>query len=203
MIKTEDITKLSLREIGAKIGVMHPQSVKYHLSHLIGAGFVAHKTGSKALKIASRIEKSGIVNIPILGDTNYTREDFVSMANTTANLRVASSILSKEVLKNINRVYAIKVFGNLMNRANIADKTIEDGDYVLIDFTAKNPKSGEIVLSVTQGFGAIRKYLKDGLGQILLITQSTQDYPPIYLDDRIEHYVLGQVLQVIKKPVLS
>jgi predicted ArsR family transcriptional regulator len=37
--KTEDLTKLSYREIGKKLGIEYPQVVKYHIEQLTKKGF--------------------------------------------------------------------------------------------------------------------------------------------------------------------
>ncbi|KKT84600.1 MAG: hypothetical protein UW82_C0016G0009 [candidate division WWE3 bacterium GW2011_GWC2_44_9] len=186
LIQIEDITGKSLREIGKRIGIAHPQSVKYHLRRLVDAGFIT----TKSMAVRPKIDQNGIVTIPVLDELNIAGQDATSIKSIKTNLRVAKTILNDKVVTNLKCVYAVRAFGNFMNRGNIDGINIEDGDYVLI-------------ISSTEGYAAVRKYLKDGLGQVVLITESTQDYPPIYLDDHMTHCVLGKALQVIKKPMFG
>ncbi len=199
LIQTEDITGKSLREIGRRIGVAHPQSVKYHLRRLVDAGFVS----TKSMSVSPKIDQNGMVTIPVLDELNIVGQDATSIKSIKTNLRVAKTILNGKVITNLKHVYAVRAFGNFMNRGNIDGTNIEDGDYVLINVAQTKPKNGDVVLSSTEGYAAVRKYLKDGLGQVVLITESTQDYPPIYLDDHVAHCVLGRALQVIKKPMFG
>lgn len=90
-----------------------------------------------------------------------------------------------------------------MNQANIDGNCIENGDYVLIDPNDKDFKDGDYVLSIINGMANIKKFLKDDLNrQIILISQSTEDHPPIYIheDDMSYFMTSGKVVAVLKNP---
>jgi len=93
-----------------------------------------------------------------------------------------------------------------MNRADIEGKTIEDGDYVIIDSEQKNPKNGEYVLSIIDDVANIKRYFEDKKNkQVVLLSESRANFLPIYIHPREipEYLVGGKVIQVIKKPKLK
>jgi len=65
----------------------------------------------------------------------------------------------------------------------------------------KTPENGEYVLSVIDGLANIKKfYLDQEHQQVMLVSESTKDYPPIIIgENEIGQYVLsGKVVEVIK-----
>ena len=90
-----------------------------------------------------------------------------------------------------------------MNKANIQGKTIEDGDYVIVDPTDKNIKDMDYVLSIIDDASNVKKITFDpDHNQIILSSESTNSYPPIYLheSEAAKFLVNGKIVQVIKKP---
>jgi len=88
-----------------------------------------------------------------------------------------------------------------MNRAEIDGKKIDDGDYVIIDSQNCEAKDGEVVLSVIDGMANIKKFSVDEENnQIVLVSESTQNFPPIYIHQDDDYMINGKVIQVIKKP---
>lgn len=203
LIESTDVSNLTLREMARILGVNHPQTIKYHLKRLEKLGVLVSDKSGKLVTVQKSVTGNTFASIPIINDIDYDTSKFFTMENITGYLRAAKGILEKRVLGSIGSVFAVKAVGNFMNRTDILGKNIEEGDYVLIDFKEQNPKDGDRVLSSTEGFSAIRRFLKDETGQKVLITESTQDFPPIYLDEGTSHFILGTVLQVIKKPKIG
>ena len=88
-----------------------------------------------------------------------------------------------------------------MNRAEINGKSIEDGDYVIIDSEAKNAETGDVVLAIIDNKATIKKFIRDEKNeQIVLKADSSFDYEPIYLHPDDEFFINGKVIGVIKKP---
>ena len=91
-----------------------------------------------------------------------------------------------------------------MNKASINGQCIEDGDYLIIDSDYRSPKNGDVVLSVIDDMANIKKYIFDEENnQIVLVSQSTKDIPPIYVHEDDSFMINGKVIQVIKKPKIS
>lgn len=88
-----------------------------------------------------------------------------------------------------------------MNKANVNGKTIEDGDYLIIDSDYRSPRNGDVVLSVIDDMANIKKYIWDeDNNQVVLVSQSTKDIPPIFIHEDDSFMINGRVIQVIKKP---
>ena len=90
-----------------------------------------------------------------------------------------------------------------MNRASVNGKSIDDGDYVIVDGEDKNVKTGDYVLSVISGLANIKRFTEDKVNrQIVLQSESSQFFPPIHIheDDLDEYLVNGKVVEVIKDP---
>jgi SOS-response transcriptional repressor LexA len=190
-----NLGKLSYRDIGKLIGESHPQKIKYHLELLERGGMiVSNAEGTSIKKTAS---ERGIISIPILGSADCGPETIYAEENIEGYLRVSAKLLRKK-----SDLFALRAVGNSMNRADIDGKSLEDGDYAIIDSTAKDPKGNEYVVSVIDGLCNIKKFIKDTDNrQIVLVSESTQDFPPIYIHPEEKNYfVCGKVVQVIKKP---
>ena len=99
----------------------------------------------------------------------------------------------------------VKAEGNSLNNAKkIPGGTVEDGDYVVIDGKNRNPSDGAYVLSVIDDCANIKRFYRKG-DQIILISESKSDIPPIYIHskDFPDYMVNGVVARVIKKPKLK
>ncbi|MEI6092779.1 MAG: S24 family peptidase, partial [bacterium] len=138
------------------------------------------------------------VLIPVLGVANCGVATLCAEERFEGFLRVSSSIVKK-----VKDIFAIKAVGDSMNKANIKNKNIEDGDYVLIDTSDKNIKDRDYVLSTIEGHANIKKFIRDkDNDQIVLISESDKNYPPIIIHEKddFSYIVEGKVIQVIKIP---
>ncbi len=88
-----------------------------------------------------------------------------------------------------------------MNRAEVSGKHIEDGDYVIVDSENKDIHTGEIVLTIIDNKATIKRIIDDRKnGQIVLMSDSSFDYEPIFLHPDDDFSISGKVICVIKKP---
>lgn len=196
---SHDLGSLTLRQIGELVGEVHPQKIKHHLLQLQEKGLIRY---SPEKKIIQKIDKKGtsskdsIIKIPILGSADC------GTAKVYAEERVEGFLgVSAKIIKPKKGLYAIKAVGQSMNRANIKGQPLENGDYAIIDSEYKNPKNKDYILSVIDGVCNIKIFFQDPSGQIILMSQSTKNYPPIYIDPSDKDYLIcGKVIQVLKAP---
>jgi len=199
----KNIGSLTLREIGEEIGATHPQRVKHHLEQLFKKGFLKeNKEKNTITRIEQGKEGELFYSIPILGSANCGQALTFAEEAYEGFLQVSKEILPKQ--KN-NKYFAVKVTGNSMNRAKIQGKQLEEGDYAIVKASQGSPDfyNNKYVLSVINGMANIKKFKKDGKNQrLLLISESTKDYPPIVIhtEDFEDYLVNGHVVEVIKKP---
>ena len=193
-----DLKKMGLRQIGRLIGVEHPQTIKYHLKKL-GLIDKNKETINIIKNITPKKVKQNLISVPILGLANCGNATMFAESIMEGNLTLSPKLLP---VKNNNSLFAVRAVGSSMNLANVYGKSIEDGDYVIVDGEDKNVKTGDYVLSVIGGLANIKKYVEDkNSRQIALISESKQFFPPIYLheEDLSDYLVSGKVVSIVKE----
>ena len=189
---------MTLRQIGDLIGEKFPQKIKHHLDQLEKKGLIKTDKNSKAItRVTSGTNKNtGLVSVPVVGTANCGPATIFATENIQGYLKI-----SKNILKKCKNIFAIRAQGLSMNKALVDGKTIEDGDYLIIDAERKNPRNGEIVLSVIDDMANVKKYVWDEMNnQVVLVSDSTQSIPPIFIHEDDSFMVNGTVIQVIKSP---
>ncbi len=201
ILQSKNLSGMTLREIGELVGEKFPQKIKHHLDQLVKRGLIKIDKTTKTISraAAGAVKNTQLISIPIVGMANCGPATIFANENIEGYLRISKSILRK--FKNI---FAIRAQGISMNRAQVNGQTIEDGDYLLVDSEQTDPRNGDIVLSVIDDMANIKKYVWDEANnQIVLVSQSTKDIPPIYIHEDDSFMINGKVIQVIKKPKFS
>ncbi len=194
----KDLSQMTLREIGEIVGDKFPQKIKHHISQLERKGLlkIDKKNGIFKRTSSGAIKNTLLVSIPIVGTANCGPATIFAENNVEGFLKVSVNLLIKK-----KGLFAIKASGLSMNKANIRGGSIEDGDYVIVDSEDKVASTGDIILSVIDGMANIKRYVWDeGNHQVILVSDSTKDMPPIYLHEGDDFSISGKVTQVIKKP---
>lgn len=195
---SHNLSGKTFREIGELIGEPHPQKVKHHLLQLEQKGLIEIDRDKGMLRRVSPETQYGtnLIAIPILGAADCGPATLFADENVQGYLRISSRFIPSR-----KGLYALKAVGNSMNRANIQGKNIEDGDYVIVDGEQRNPQNRDYVISVIDSVCNIKKFIRDDKhNQIILQSESTQDFPPIVIHpEEVEYFVTGKVVQVIKK----
>jgi SOS-response transcriptional repressor LexA len=198
--KKRNLGKMSYRDIAELVGIKNPQTVKHHLSQLQKKGLIKMDKGEGVIE---RIKQgvslmSGLVAIPVYGAANCGPATRFADNYIQSYIRVSSALVPYK-----KGLFAVQADGFSMNKAKIgkSKRSIDPGDYVIVDGDVKVPEKGEYVLSVIDGLANIKKfYLDEEHQQVMLVSESTKDYPPIVIDEgEIDQYVLsGKVVEVIK-----
>jgi len=205
LAEQKNLGKYTLREIGGFIGETSPQKIKHHLQQLEKKGMIKIDKNKNIIERAGAGFKSGflangkLLAIPILGSANAGPAQIFADTNIEGYLRVSPSLI--EDYRPRHRLFAVKVNGPSMNRAVINGKMIEDGDYAIIDSEDREAEDGDVVLSVIDGMANIKKYYVDKENnQILLMSDSTNDFPAIHIHESDDYMVNGKVIGVVKTP---
>ena len=203
LVETYNLNQMSLRQIGKLIKENHPQKVKHHLAQLTEKGLIKFNKKKQRIEKVKQgsIKDSPLLAVPILGAANCGDAKIFADENPEGFLRISSKLLKQK-----KRIFAIKAKGFSMNRSNINGKSIEDGDYVIINSNDRIPRNGDYVLSIIDDCANIKRYFKDEKNkQIVLLSESTANLPSIYIHpkDSSEYMINGKVIQVIKKPRLK
>jgi SOS regulatory protein LexA len=202
--ETKNLAQYTLREVGRMVGDESPQKIKHHLNQLEKRGLIRIDKQARVIKkteqgrVASLLKGAHLLALPILGAANAGPANRVAEANIEGYLRISSTLVGRSVKR---KLFALKVDGPSMNRAEVDGKRIENGDYVIIDSEDRNAREGDIVLSIIDGMANIKRFHLDKKNrQIALVSDSAQDFPPIFLHEDDDFMVNGKVVQVIKKP---
>lgn len=201
LTRRRDISDMSLREIARELGVKNPQTIKFHLQKLHGAGLLDYEQRPTVQIQKDMLKTSDLIRIPILGTVSAGPATQIVSNETKGYLRVSSKLLSS---KNYKDLYALQVVGSSMNRANINGKTVDDGDYAIIDSSKRSPHTGEYVIAQVDNLANLKKFHLDNKNkQVVLISESSEDYLPIFVhpEDSSEGLISGTVVQVLKQPV--
>jgi SOS-response transcriptional repressor LexA len=96
-------------------------------------------------------------------------------------------------------LYALIADGDSMNKAEIDGKTIESGDFVLVDSEYKTYKNTDIVVAVIDGLATIKRYREDRANKMIILeADSTEKYLPIFIHEGDDFQISGKVVGVIK-----
>ncbi len=205
-LQERDEIRMTLRQLGELVGDPHPQKIKHHLTQLEKRGFIKIDKETGAIRfIGENCELNpSIFNIPIMGAANCGPANLLATNSIEGFLKVSQKILPNNFFK--KGVFAVKATGSSMNRADIKGQHIDDGDYALIDSTDPTVENGAYVLSIIDGYANIKRiYCDEENQQVVLLSESSQDYPPIYIhkEDLANYLIAGRVKYVLKKPIVS
>ena len=196
IVDEKNIGGLTLRQIGELVGESLPQKIKHHLSQLERKGFILiDKKNKKISRISNKAKASELfISVPIVGAANCGPAVIYADPNIEGYLKI-----SKRLIPNKKSVFAIRVEGNSMNKADIGGKNIENGDYVIIDSENISPRDGDYIVSIIDGMANIKKYRLDRKNyRIALLSESTQEYAPIFIHEADDFKISGKVVDVVK-----
>ncbi len=191
-----DISKMGLRELAREVGVKNPQTIKYHLQKIAEAQNVSVRASVRIEK--NKLGLSDLIRIPIKGKVSAGPATQVASDETQGYLRISSNLLNS---KNYKDLYALIVAGTSMNRANVDGKSVNDGDYAIVDSSKRIPINGKYVVAQVDGLANLKRFYKDDT-QVTLMSESSDHYEPIFvhLNDSSENLIQGTVIQVVNTP---
>lgn len=199
--RTRNVEGMKLRELGKLVGEEHPQKIKHHRDQLRRRGLLGSNAGIRQLEELNRgaLKNHSMLSIPILGSANCgealldATESFEGFLNISRNIITTRS----------KGLFAIRAVGDSMDKADFRGKTMENGDFVIVDSGNREPANDDYVLSIINGAANIKKFVMDKPNQqVVLVSESSRNIAPIYihLKDKPEYFVNGMVVAVIKKP---
>ena len=198
----EDFGSYSLRKIAEMVGAKgKPQTAKYHLQQLEKDGLIQLNLEAGIIKLVkrgySKASTSPIYSLPIVGSANCGPATIFAEQNVDQYLKISSSMLPR----NKSNLYALIADGDSMNKAKVGEeeKTIESGDFVLVDSEYKNYKTDDIVVAVIDNMATIKRFREDKPNnRIILEADSTEKYLPIFIHEGDNFLLSGKVVGIIK-----
>ena len=195
--KTDDISQYGYRKLGEKVGIDHPQKVKWHLNKLMKDGYL-YKAGDGSIRVSEEESGARLARVPILGLANCGEPLSYADAHEHGFLTLSPSLLKSGQLGNL---FAVKAVGDSMDQASVNGNAITDGDYVVVDASKEVPETGEYIVSSVEGLANIKRFVRDEQNEVVaLISESSNPRPPIIIseDDMGTYRVHGKVVSVVK-----
>lgn len=197
----KDFGSYSLRKIAGMIGAEgKPQTAKYHLQQLEKDGLIQMNLEEGVIRLVKKgygkASTSPIYSLPVVGAANCGPATIFAEQNIEQYLKVSSALLPR----NKKGLYALIADGPSMNKAEVEPgKTIESGDFVLVDSEQKTYRNGDIVVAVIDGMATIKRYRYDKAHErIVLEADSTEKYLPVFIGESDDFLVTGKVVGIIK-----
>ena len=194
--KLEDIERLRRVDLVEMVNCEYPSQITHHLKQLVKRGDLVRKDGRLVPALRTN---AGLVMMPVMGEADCGEATRYADGRIVDNLAVSPSVLKPKLSE---RLYALVARGDSMNRATVEGKTIENGDYIVIEKRDDyEPKDGDIVVSIIAGLANVKRLRRDNARQrILLLSESHRqdDFAPIVISDRDDFAVEGKVVDVIK-----
>lgn len=205
LAQRQNLSKLSLREIGTLVGDRSPQKIKHHLQQLERRGLLRIDRVRGVIErpregwIDGFLRKGRrLLQIPIVGVANCGPAEILGEENLVGYLRISNALLHRQTNKGL---FAVRADGFSMNQTKVNGKTIDDGDYVIIDGEDRTPTEGEVILSIIDGAANIKRFHEDRKnGQVVLLPDSDREFGPIYIHPDDDFFVNGKAIDVVKNP---
>ena len=201
LAKKKDLSTMKFREIARDLGIKNVQTVIYHMKQLKKKGliYVDIENKQRVAKPKAFLEDN-IFNIPVVGAANCGPAMELAQENIESYLQISARFIHKN---KPDGLIVVRAVGNSLNRADVDGHTIEEGDYVIVD-TKAEPENGKYVLSIINGAANFKRFYKDNAHhEIRLVSESTEEYPPIVLSEEdmeaSGYCVNGVVMRVVKK----
>ncbi|MFZ1249728.1 MAG: S24 family peptidase [Candidatus Saccharimonadales bacterium] len=200
LAQTRDLSKMTYREMAKAIDIKHPYSVQQAMVRLIDKGLLMKnkKTGT-ILSTENNGSRTPLLSIPVLGRVSCGPaaelavdypSNFVSVSPSVARIR------KPEI------TFALVASGDSMSAANINGKTVDDGDYVIIEKRQWGEASdGDYVVSRFNELNNLKKIRVDRAhNRIVLLSESVEEQPPIIIAaEDIDYYgIEGIAIDVVK-----
>lgn len=192
----------SLEEIREHFKFVSISTSHYHLAKLKKEGYLERESRARSIRLqpfdfnmslGGNIMSIEFISIPLLGSANCGPAELLAEENVEAYIRV-----DKKSLPRKSGIFALRASGNSMNRAKIHGKNIETGDIVLIDSEDRVAQNGDYVLSIIDGKANLKRF-KVEKGQVMLVSESTEDFKPILIMPGDDWLINGKIISVIKK----
>jgi len=162
-----------------------------YLNELENKGYIQRTSEDRGIKLRG-ITKDLFVDVPILGMANAGTALAYADQYIEGYLKVSKSIVRDK------SVFAVQISGTSMNKAKVNNKTINDGDFVLVE-KKETYDYNDKVLVIIDGLATVKIYRKFDEDNIVLAPDSTdKKHKPIFLTSEDNFVIDGKVIEVLK-----
>lgn len=188
-------TVREIQEVSGKLGLKLKslRSFFLYLNELEDKGYIERTSEDRGIKLKG-VTQDSFLDVPVFGMANAGAATMFADQYIEGYLKV-----SKRIVRDSRNVFAIQVSGTSMNKARVNGKTIQSGDFILVDSTWKHYNNGDRVLVVINGMATVKTYRTvDGKNIVLLPESTDQKHKPIFLTEEDDFVINGKVIDVLK-----
>lgn len=188
-------TVREIQEMSSKLGLKLKslRSFFIYLNELEEKGYIERTSEDRGIKLKG-ITKESFLDVPVFGMANAGAATMFADQYIEGYLKV-----SKRIVHASSNVFAIQVSGTSMNKAKVNGKTIQNGDFILVDSTWKHYNNGDRVLVVINGMATVKTFRTvDGKNIALIPESSDKKHKPIFLTEDDDFVINGKVIDVLK-----
>ncbi len=188
-------TVREIQEVSSKLGLKLKslRSFFLYLNELEDKGYIERTSEDRGIKLKG-VTRESFLDVPVFGMANAGAATMFADQYIEGYLKV-----SKRIVRDSRNVFAVQVSGTSMNKARINGKTIQSGDFILVDSTWKHYNNGDKVLVVINGMATVKTYRTvDGKNIVLLPESTDKKHKPIFLTDEDDFVINGKVIDVLK-----
>lgn len=189
-------TVREIKEESSRLGLKlkSVRSFFLYLNALEEKGYIERTSEDRGILLKG-VTSDNFVQVPVFGSASAGAAAMFADQYVEGYLRV-----SRRLVKDRD-IFAVQVNGTSMNKAVVNSKTIESGDFVLVDGGVKEYKNNDRVLVVIDGLATVKTYRTVDGKTIALIPESTDKrHQPIFLTDEDDFVINGLVVNVLKLP---
>lgn len=183
----------TVEEIRSELDVGSTRTVRRYLQRLEDEGFIERWPGARGLRVLrpSKPRDQATTSVPLLG---RVPAGGLSLAEQEVEGYVR---LPREMLRPAHsRHFLLRVRGDSMNRALVADELIESGDLLLVR-QDQDPPDRSIIVALVDGEVTVKRLLR-GPNHVILKPESTEShFQPIVLTR--DFTVQGVAVRVLKR----
>ncbi len=164
-----------------------------YLNELEEKGYIERTSEDRGIKLKG-VTSRDFLDVPVFGMANAGAATMFADQYIEGYLKV-----SKSIVRNARSVFAIQVSGTSMNKAKVNGKTIQSGDFILVDSSWNHYDNGDKVLVAIDGLATVKTYRTvDGKNIVLLPESSDKKHKPIFLTEADNFVINGKVIDVLK-----
>ncbi len=194
LARTIDLDTTRRVDLVDLVGCQYPSQITHHMNQLVKSGDLVRVSGRLVPAMKS---VAGYMTIPVMGEADCGEATRYADGRVVDSLVVSPSVVRT---KRPDRLYALIARGDSMSSVNVNGKSIEDGDYVIVDkLDGYEPQDNDIVISNIGGLANVKKFKREP-GRIVLLSDShrQRDFSPIFIDEHDDYTIEGRVVDVIK-----
>lgn len=185
----------TVRDIVNGCKISSTSVVAYNLARLETAGYIRrHADISRGIELVSNQPNRHTVTIPVIGEIAAGEPIPVPDSDTWETVAPEELVITEDLTRGKQRVYALRVRGNSM-----IDALIKDGDIVLMEYVT-SAENGDMVAAwlKTEKEVTLKKLFREA-DRIRLEPANTHMQPIYSTPDNVE--VQGKVITVIRQLV--